>query len=615
MNSNKINKINRIIIFGANGMLGSYLTSYLSKKYNVITICRSDYDIMLNTYDDLRALLTKYNTGPDTLVINATGTIPQAASKTYELNDKIYMEINAIFPNILSSMVNKMGAECIHSTTDCVYDGIKGNYVESDVSNAITTYGKTKSLGEPADATVIRTSIIGEELNNKRSLLEWVRSMANKQINGFNNHIWNGITCLQYAKCIDTIIQKKLFWKGVRHLHSPSTVSKYQLVSMINQIYNLNIDIQKHNDNIGCDRSLMSQYPEFVNIFQIPELETQIIEMAKYDLSKCLPINKYINLTPNNHPKHYNHLIMNLKTIFRARDIVKNIDPEYYDLTIINNQNNDNLEFDISIVMTTYNRSTQTYFTLKTIRESSCPKNIQIIIVDDSNTDLLDHELLSKYNLCIYHIKTKNKFWFNPCINYNLGFEFIKAPKVIIQNSEVCHIGDIIQHVDDHLLNDQYMVFDVSSLPNQYANNLLYQIDHSYNNYNHMAQMFSIWYQHHSTRNRQFHFLTAITYDTLKKVGGFDYDFSMGSWYDDDEFIYRIRSMNIGVINVPNDKYKIMGIHQWHVTSGSDWDRGTISNDKLLELKRKYYGKYGIFFDLTKFDRDVAYDRVIELFN
>lgn len=117
----------------------------------------------------------------------------------------------------------------IHPTTDCVFSGKKGGYVETDVHDELGSYGMSKSLGEPVGCTCIRTSIIGRELFNKKSFLEWVISNNNGTISGWSNHMWNGITCLEYCGVIEKIINEHLFWSGVKHIYSPTSVSKHEM--------------------------------------------------------------------------------------------------------------------------------------------------------------------------------------------------------------------------------------------------------------------------------------------------------------------------------------------------------------------------------------------------
>jgi len=167
----------------------------------------------------------------------------------------------------------------IHVTTDCVFSGKTGSYHEYSTPDETNDYGTSKSLGELCDGTIIRTSIIGEELTNKRSLLEWVISNENRTINGYSNHFWNGVTCLQLAKIIYKIINENSYWKGVRHIYSPTSVSKYELCKMISDIYELNITVKEY-DTEKVDKSLSTVYQI---LFNIPELNEQIIEMRNFN--------------------------------------------------------------------------------------------------------------------------------------------------------------------------------------------------------------------------------------------------------------------------------------------------------------------------------------------
>lgn len=272
----------KIFIFGSNGMLGNYVKSYLSKYYEIIELTRKDYDLSKLSIDSLSDLLQSKNLQKDDIIINCAGVIPQA-SKQRGLNTRLYFTINSLFPVILSQICDKFEAKMIHVTTDCVFSGKDGKYDEDSLHDEINDYGMSKSLGELCKATILRTSIIGEEVNNKRSLVEWVFSNKNNTINGFTNHMWNGVTCLQLSKIVKDIIENNNYWKGVRHIFSPRTVSKYELVSMINNTYELNINIIQFNAEIGVDKSI-STIHETNNEFNIPDLKEQISEMKEYNL-------------------------------------------------------------------------------------------------------------------------------------------------------------------------------------------------------------------------------------------------------------------------------------------------------------------------------------------
>ncbi len=274
---------NKLIIFGSNGMLGTYIAKYFKEQYfNVINITRKEYDVMEKTFCDLENLLIDNGINNKTVIFNAIGVIPQRLNKHNEaLNNQKYIKINSIFPNILDQICKKYDAKLIHPTTDCVFDGSKGKYDETDIHNAKYIYGITKSLGEPSDATVIRSSIIGEEIYNKKSLLEWVCSNKDGEIDGYIDHYWNGITCLQYAKIVYQIVAENLFWKGVRHILSPNSISKYKLVNIINDVYKLNIKINSKEGIKRCDKTLCT-INSVNRKFNIPDLETQIMELKYY---------------------------------------------------------------------------------------------------------------------------------------------------------------------------------------------------------------------------------------------------------------------------------------------------------------------------------------------
>ena len=268
----------KIFIFGSNGMLGNYMKSYLSKTYEIIELTRNDYDLIKINIDSLSELLNYKNIKENDIVINCAGVIPQS-SKQRGLNTRLYFTINSLFPVILSQICDKIGVKMIHVTTDCVFTGKQGNYNEESIHDETNDYGMSKSLGELCKATIIRTSIIGEEVNNKRSLLEWVKLNSGKEINGYENHYWNGVTCLQLAKIVKNILDSNSFWIGVRHIFSPRSVSKYELVSIINHVYNLNIKINKHKTDNQVNKTITSIHPQ---IFVIPDLKDQIIELKQY---------------------------------------------------------------------------------------------------------------------------------------------------------------------------------------------------------------------------------------------------------------------------------------------------------------------------------------------
>lgn len=266
--------VDNIILFGSTGMLGNYCLNILQQSYNIIAITRKYYDIMDNNYDKLFNIINSYN---NSVIINCAGSIPQRGIN----NEMDCFITNSLFPKMLDKIAYQLKIKFIHISTNCVFNYENGNCNELVMPNETQSYGLSKILGEPENASVIRTSIIGEEIVNKKSLLEWVISNKNGKINGYNNYLWNGCTCLTLVKIIKTIIDTDSYWKGIKHIHSMETISKYELVCMINEIYNLNINITPLDLYNRVNKTLSSIYDNTVINKSIKE---QIMEQKEINI-------------------------------------------------------------------------------------------------------------------------------------------------------------------------------------------------------------------------------------------------------------------------------------------------------------------------------------------
>ena len=273
-----------IYIFGSNGMLGNYIHSYLKiQKKNCVCFTRGDLDVSSVTYEKLESLFSAYKMKEYDVIINCIGIIPQSKNIN-DTSSRNYFLINSLFPNMLSTFAYTRNLKFIHITTDCVFSGSKGNYTELDDHDETNNYGVSKSLGELGyKSTIIRTSIIGEELKNKYSLLEWVKKHTNTSLTGYTNHHWNGVTCLQLSKIINKMIDENIWWFGVRHIYSPTSVTKYELVTMINDTYNLNNRVDILETETTVNKTLNSIY-DVDRRFNIPELKIQIEELKSFSL-------------------------------------------------------------------------------------------------------------------------------------------------------------------------------------------------------------------------------------------------------------------------------------------------------------------------------------------
>lgn len=248
-------------------MLGRYCHLWFGDRV-VKVINRDTLDAGSCTLDQICDALE-----PDCYVINCMGVIPQRSS-----DGKIMITVNALFPRLLHIACKQKSCTLIHISTDCVFSGQRGNYIETDEHDAADLYGISKSIGESREYCVIRTSIIGEELANKKSLLEWVKASKGKQLFGYIDHHWNGVTCLQLAKTIESVIEQGL-WLGVRHIFSEA-ISKHDLIALINRVYDLQVQVRPYPTET-VNKTLATIYP----LLKVPSLEQQLQELRDFDLN------------------------------------------------------------------------------------------------------------------------------------------------------------------------------------------------------------------------------------------------------------------------------------------------------------------------------------------
>lgn len=268
-----------VLVLGISGMLGSMVFRYLSlnENFNVFGTIRdldglSDKNIFqLNaknvTKEQILDLISKAN--PD-YVINCIGIINKYCTLDNQEGIQNAILVNSLFPYILSNSakLHSPDLKILQIATDCVYSGNKGNYIESDIHDPLDIYGKSKSLGEVVSENFlnIRCSIIGPELYNKSSLLEWFLSRDIKEtVKGYDHHYWNGVTTLQFAQFCEEIIVENKF-NSLRRLNHllhyciNETVSKYQLLKIISKVFNKNIEIVRLDNPKKLDRTLESVY-------------------------------------------------------------------------------------------------------------------------------------------------------------------------------------------------------------------------------------------------------------------------------------------------------------------------------------------------------------------
>jgi dTDP-4-dehydrorhamnose reductase len=143
----------------------------------------------------------------------------------------------------------------IHISTDCVFSGEKGGYVESDFADARDVYGKSKALGEVdyPHAVTLRTSTIGHELKSEYGLLDWFLSQQGR-CKGYTRAIFSGLPTVVFAQVVRDVVIPHEKLSGLYHVAAKS-INKFDLLNLIADVYGKDIEIVP-DEKLVIDRSL-----------------------------------------------------------------------------------------------------------------------------------------------------------------------------------------------------------------------------------------------------------------------------------------------------------------------------------------------------------------------
>jgi dTDP-4-dehydrorhamnose reductase len=257
----------KILILGGSGMLGHRLWINLSQSHETWVTVRGEGSEFPNMpefpkkyirphVDALvpEELIRAIVSVEPALVINCIGLVKQISLAKDPVS---VISLNALLPHRVALVCLGAKIRMIHVSTDCVFSGKKGQYVETDPSDADDLYGRTKFLGEvdyPHTVT-LRSSIIGRELKTRHGLIEWF--LAQKEtIRGYKKAIYTGFTTDEFSRIILNHVIPHTDLSGVYHVSS-DPISKYDLLMLVKEAFRRDLTILPDEDFV-CDRSLNS---------------------------------------------------------------------------------------------------------------------------------------------------------------------------------------------------------------------------------------------------------------------------------------------------------------------------------------------------------------------
>jgi len=282
----------KVLVLGASGMLGSAMIRVLSENNNlkvfgsirsqkVKNLFSPNISNRLVQCDDVTNysdLVNVFNKVQPNVVINCISLSKTLLSKPDPL---LMIPIYALLPHQLAKLCSASDARLIHMSTDGIFSGSKGNYVEGDPLDVQDFYGVTKFIGEVQypHSISIRTSIIGHELQGCSGLLSWFLSQQ-KSCKCFSNAIFSGLPSVVLAQIVRDVIIPRPDLFGIYHIAS-NPISKCNLLRLIADVYGKEIEILP-DKKISINRSLSAERFRIATGYTPPDWQSLVKLMHSY---------------------------------------------------------------------------------------------------------------------------------------------------------------------------------------------------------------------------------------------------------------------------------------------------------------------------------------------
>lgn len=282
----------KVLVLGISGMLGSAMYRTLSEDtgLSVFGTVRSgnakaffseslQSNIVVGVdVENQDSLVAAFGAVAPDVVVNCIGLVKQLA----DANDPLQaVPINSLLPHRLAALCKLAGARLVHISTDCVFSGDKGGYLETDFPDAYDLYGRSKLIGEVdyPHAITLRTSIIGHELSGARSLLCWFLAQEGK-VKGFTKAFFSGLPTNELARVVRDFVIPRPGLHGLYHV-AAKPIDKYTLLKLVSDAYGKTIEIAP-DDQLIIDRSLCADRFEKATGYVAPAWPDLIQRMYEF---------------------------------------------------------------------------------------------------------------------------------------------------------------------------------------------------------------------------------------------------------------------------------------------------------------------------------------------
>jgi len=219
-------------VTGANGLIGNYLVQTAPRfgpHWKIRALTRAGFDLL-----DFIAVEREFKKDQPQLIIHCAAiSIVADAQKNPSLAQRVNIGITKFLTDLAA------GIQFVFFSTDLIFDGQKGDYVETDSPNPLHVYGETKAAAEQIILRnprhlVLRTSINGgvSKSGNRSFNEQFRRTLQSGQgmtlfMDEFRSPIFAGET----ARAVWELVEKKA--AGIFHVAGAEKLSRFKIGKLL----------------------------------------------------------------------------------------------------------------------------------------------------------------------------------------------------------------------------------------------------------------------------------------------------------------------------------------------------------------------------------------------
>jgi dTDP-4-dehydrorhamnose reductase len=280
--------MDRILITGASGLLGTHLSEFLRNSgLNVITHAfksKADNNFDLSKKSDVLSALDEIN---PTIIINLA-----ALTDVDKCEEDIQLcySTNVRAVENLTEWINGKDCQLIHISTDQLYDNAVASKEDNIVMSNTYTFSKYASelAAHKVGATIIRTNFFGKsQTPNRDSFSDWITKALKdgQKINMFNDVLFNPVSIQTLCNCLKLIVEKPI--GGVFNIGSKDPLSKKDFAMYLAELFSLDtsninsITIEELNLKANRPKNMIMDVSKFEETYSIelPSLKDEIASL------------------------------------------------------------------------------------------------------------------------------------------------------------------------------------------------------------------------------------------------------------------------------------------------------------------------------------------------